>query len=500
MNKKINMKYSSSITDLCEVNSSFDKGILRVCYTGKNRNGSYISKETIKKSIPTIYNCPVVCNYDRETDTLGGHDVEVVSNADGNINIINVTTPVGVIPESANVWFDNYKEEDGTTHEYLFTEVLLWKRQEAYNKIKKDGITSHSMEINVKSGELENDTYYINDFEFNAFALIGVEPCFEGSALEVFAKDSFKQELSEMMKDLKEMFSSVNTSKEDDNINLNSDMKGGKEIVNEKLELANKYGIDVESLDFSIEDFSIEELTEKFKAIKDIKEEKSDKDKFALTQNMVDEITRILGAETVSTEYGDVPKYYYVDSDFETGEVYAWGRDDGLLYGFPFTVNGDSIAIDFVCKKRKKFSIVDFDGGDDTPFKQTADFVNDVMNKYSDIKSKFDEASKTIETMKCEIDTLSKFKSDTENEVAAKERNELFSKFADLEGIEAFETLKSDCMSYDMATLEEKCFAIRGRNTNTKSFSKEKTPKLIVEKEDKSDEPYGGIVIKYSKH
>ncbi len=42
----LNLTYASSLTDLCEINSSFDSGILRIAYTGDNRNG----KEKIQES------------------------------------------------------------------------------------------------------------------------------------------------------------------------------------------------------------------------------------------------------------------------------------------------------------------------------------------------------------------------------------------------------------------------------------------------------------------
>ena len=104
-----------------------------------------------------------------------------------------MTQPIGLIPESARVWFEDFEEEDGTIHEYLYAEVLLWKRQEAYRKIIEDGITAHSMELTVKSGKMVDGIYHIEDFEFTAFALIGVEPCFEGSALETFSKQVYKR-------------------------------------------------------------------------------------------------------------------------------------------------------------------------------------------------------------------------------------------------------------------------------------------------------------------
>ena len=106
MNKTLNLTFASSLTRLCSINSSFDQGILKIAYEGDNRNKSHISKEAFIKSLPTIYNCPLVCNYDRETDTLGGHDMEVVRDGDGTLRIINSTTPVGCIPESAKTWFE----------------------------------------------------------------------------------------------------------------------------------------------------------------------------------------------------------------------------------------------------------------------------------------------------------------------------------------------------------------------------------------------------------
>ena len=503
MDKVLNMTFASSLTNLCEINSSFDTGVLRICYTGENRNQSFLSKETITKSIPTLYNCPIVCNYDRETDTLGGHDMEIVCDGDGNLRIVNVTTPVGVIPESAKVWFEDYEEDDGTVHEYLYAEVLLWKRQEAYKKIKNDGITAHSMEIKVKSGKSVDGVYHVADFEFNAFALIGVTPCFESSALEMFSKNNFKQQMSEMMQDLKETFTTVNPSKEDDNTHpQNYSMEGGEKVLEDKMRLAAQYGIDVDKLDFSIEDFTVEELTEKFEAMKNDDKKGEPDGKFALTSNMVEEINRVLTAENVTRDWGECPRYCYVDCDIEAGEVYCWDRNDWLLYGFTFSVDGDSINIDFDSKKRKKYVIADFEGGEQTsPIAPVFELMENKLKDYAEIETKFNAASDTITSMKAELDELRQFKTDTENAAAKVEREEVFAQFEDLVGIEAFENLKGDCMKYDLETLEEKCFAIRGRNGAALKFSaKEKAPKLKVPKTDISNEPYGGIFVKYAQN
>lgn len=169
--RNMSIVFSSGIRNLVERNSSFDSGVLRVAYTGKNRNNSFISKETFERCMPSIYNCPIVCNYDRESDTIGSHDMELVSD-DNGMRIVNITQPVGVIPESAKYWWEEIEDDSGL-HEYLCVDALIWKRQEAYRKIKDDGITDESMEITVKEGGMVDGVYVIDRFEFTAFCLLG---------------------------------------------------------------------------------------------------------------------------------------------------------------------------------------------------------------------------------------------------------------------------------------------------------------------------------------
>lgn len=515
MDKILNIEYSSSLSDLCEINSSFDKGILRICYTGENRNGSNISKKAIQKSLKTIYNCPVVCNYIRETNSLGGHDVEIVADESGNARIVNVTQPVGVIPESAKVWFDEYEEADGTVNEYLYAEVLLWKRQEAYEKIKSDGIEAHSMEITVNDGELKDGIYYINNFEFTAFALIGVEPCFESSALQVFNKETFREEFSMMMKELKSYLEDVSPSKEGDDIQTKNMMKlekGGNEALEDKINLAKEYGIDIDSLDFSLEDFDIEELKEKFEAIKESSSPREDNgapsESFELTSEILEEIQRELRSVKIEREWGECERYWYVDCDFDTKEVYCWDTSDWLLYGFAYQMNGDNVVIDYESKKRKKYSVVDFDEGEQpSPFGKIFNIIESKLHENINAVSE-------LESIKPELEELRQYK---ENEELVKERQakmELMSQFDDLNGDAAFELLKEECMNYDIETIEEKCYAIRGKKAFVAKSAAKSNPKLpIIETPlpqgsgslegysgfEEADEPYGGIFKKYNK-
>lgn len=522
MNKVLNLTYASSLTHLCEINSSFDSGIMRIAYTGENRNGSYIDKKTFERCMQTIYNCPIVCNYDRDSDTLGGHDMEVVRDSDGELRIINVTTPIGCVPESSKIFWETVEEDDGSTHEYLCAEALLWKRQEAYQKIKNDGFSAQSMEITVKDGESVDGVYKIYDFEFTAFALIGVEPCFESASLE-FSKQDFKQQLSQMMLELKESFSMVNTSSEDDIHPQKYSMEGGEKVLNEKMNLVAKYGIDVDKLDFSIEDLTLEALEEKLKAFADTSDTKPSAEsaaeegiepaadegvegegnskpdeKFALESNLKGELIRTLESETIQREWGECTRYWFVDYDKDVCAVYCWDTEDWLLYGFPYKVDGDSVTIDYSCKKRKKYEIVDFDEGEQaSPFEQVFAMLEGKIKSNTELEAKYQTASDTIVSMETELGELRKFKSDTEAAIAQSEKDEVFARFEDLVGVEAFDALKENCADYDVATLEEKCFAIRGRNSVVKFSTEPKSPKLKVEKTDIAKAPYGGLFEQY---
>lgn len=517
MKETMYLTFASSFAGIKEFDSRFDRGVMRVAYPGDNRNGSSISKEDFERAIGTIYNCPIVCHYDRETDTLGGHDMELARGADGSMRIVNATDPVGVVPESAGHHWEWVTDEDGVEREYLCVDALLWKRQEAYRKIKKDGITAQSMEITVNNGKKIDGVYHIYDFTFEAFCLIGVEPCYQGAALELFSSNEFKTKLSEMMQELKETFSMVTPSAEvHDTHPQNILTEGGEKVLHEKTELAARYGIDVNALDFSLDDFTLEELTEKFEAMQATAADpepaepeenpepaaEPEADNFALTGNVLNEVMRSLEQETMTDDWGTWPRYCYADCDLDAGEVYCWDCTDWLLYGFKFAMDGDNVVIDFESKQRMKYVIAPFEEGEQaSPFAETFQRMAEKLQSSAELNEKYQAASDTITAMETELGELRQFKADTESKALQSAREEVFAQFEDLIGVEAFEDLRAHCEDYsDMDALEEKCFAIRGRNGTPAKFSMgEKTPKLkVVRDEDNyTKEPYGGLFARF---
>lgn len=551
--RKFNIVYESSVEQLTEINSSFDRGILRVAYTGKNRNKSFISKSTFEKCINTIYNCPIVCNYNRETDSIGSHDVDIVKTGKG-IQLVNITQPVGVVPESAKYWWESIEEDNGEIHEYLCVEIIIWKRQEAYSKIKENGITDESMEIKVKSGKTIDGYYHIDSFEFTAFCLLeSAEPCYESACIEMFTLKSFHDEYTKMMADFKEHFSTVNTSKEDDinPQNITQNLSKGGNVSLDRMELLSEYGLTVEALDFNIDDFTVEELRAKFEAMKNKTTEPEDDDEtgssdnsdgtdesgnegsgsdesaeqeeqsddnsgddnetYSLTgEQFMSQLIESLNAVRYTDPYwGEMSKYMYVDYDTSLSEVYCYDCEDWKLYGFTYSMNGDNVVIDFDGKKRKKFSIVDFDEGSaDFDYKYAFESFGKTITAFKDAElsrfktdsdEKYNKASQTIDSLKSEIDSLKEYQKSKMDEERKDAEDELFARFAELNGIEAFETLRSDCSEMTLEAIENKCYEIKGRNATTANFSiaKPRSTRIVVEKNKFEDEPYGGLFVQF---
>lgn len=479
LKKTMQLKYSSSLTELLEVNPSFDKAKLRIAYTGRNRNGTFISKTAFEDAIPSMYNCPVVANYSVEKDEIGSHDGAFVDTPDG-LRYINLTEPVGLVPQDAN-WEWETIEDDGVIRQYLVTEVLLWKRQAGYQKIKDDGIVSQSMEIVVCDGEMQDDYYKIDSFYFTAFCLLGTaEPCFEDAALLTFDTNQqvqFQQQMTQMYEDFKLAFANdmQAQSKEENNSNMDK--------LNTLLET---YGLTEEELSFEYKELSDEELEAKFAEIYGQAPTEPEKEiGFTLNSQLVGELRDIIrNLGTIETDWGSYPKYYFVDFDVDTQEVYFEDGDDWKLYGAPFLMDGDMVTVDIENMKRKKYAIVDFIEG-------KTELNNYGLREYCE---QVIEATKA--KSKKEYDALNDKYQALVKTIDDQEKNELFEKFQSKLGDSAeFIALREKANEYSVVELEQQLYAIIGKkqfNLNNPSAKSPKAPIIPTSFKEES-EPYGDL-------
>lgn len=260
MEKSMIMHFSTSFDAMRELDDTRTLGLLRVCYTGENRNRTYISKKAIEDAIPSMFNCPIVCNYDYENDTIGGHDVVVASDDDGNMFFVNLTDGIGTIPESANYYFEEVEEDDGTINEYFVTEAILWKRAPAYRKIATDGIVGQSMEILVRQGKSVDGIYHIDKFIFTAFCLLGdgIQPCFESASLRVFDLKTYREKLDTLMSSMRTEFAKLDAHTRSQQL-----PKGGEkllELSKEKRNVLQQYHLLLSQLDGTMEEINAMDL------------------------------------------------------------------------------------------------------------------------------------------------------------------------------------------------------------------------------------------------
>lgn len=501
MKNLVTLTYKSSISSFKNINGSFDSGVLRVCYVGDNRNGSSISKDTFLNCMNSIYNCPVVCNYDRETDSIGEHDMEVVVKND-KMTIVNKTDPIGVVPNGANWWFE---KEDG--FEYLCVDVILWKRQEAYSHIRDNGITDESMEISVLASHQRKDGMLeIDQFEFTAFCLLeSAQPCYEGASLSVYSDrnddyNRFKEKYVEMMNEIKQtgalLFAQENSNR--------------KEKYDLKNEILSKFGLTAEQLQIEdIESISVEDLEMRCK-------------EFSITYKQLEgQIFEALCAETYTDEYGTWNKYIYMDHD--DGEVFvADCTNDYKLFGLSYSMDGDNVVIDFSSCKRKKICYMDFEEG--SREYSLNDFASDISERSKitlnaeneekfaefekkeeefatcrvEFEKKEEEFAAKEEEMSAKIEELTAFKTEVEEKEHIAEVEAVFEQFEDLNDVEEFITLRKEYGDMSVQDIEEKCFSIRGRTMKFAHKSTKKTPVRIPAKEPSNgDEPYGGLFDLY---
>lgn len=202
-----------------------------------------------------------------------------------------------------------------------------------------------------------------------------------------------------------------------------------------------------------------------------------------------DELLGVLYEEKVETPWGMDCRYWFWDYDKELSEVYATDSTDWNLYGFPYSMDGDHVVIDFGSKKRMKIAVVPFDEGNAGPqlnemfsaiidkamsFKE-AELESKFSAEKVELEGKYNQAESTITQMNAELSELRQFKQQAVDEARAADEAAVFEQFQDLNGIEAFEKLRENCAELSIEEIEDKCFAIRGRNASVHTFSNQKT-------------------------
>lgn len=228
MNRSIPSGTKLEFINVTSVSPMISKCEIKILYTGKNRNRSFISKEVGNKIGSTVRGIPIVGEYFYETEDFNDHGQEELVIDKHGLRFVKSTVPYGFVANDARVWWANFLDYDGVTREYLVTEGYLWtgrypdcKRviengNHQSMEFDKETLVGEWMNIKGEWTKFENDEeeyFNISDAILSALCILGeeIEPCFEGANITknsqlVYSlnKDDFKEKMLDFMLDLKE--------------------------------------------------------------------------------------------------------------------------------------------------------------------------------------------------------------------------------------------------------------------------------------------------------
>lgn len=504
------IKFNVKLTDVEKINPLFSKCKIRVLYTGLNRNNTFISKEAVIDAIPSIFNVPIIGEYFEDVDNFGGHGGMIDVSGD-KPKWINTTFPYGLIPESADVYWETITEDNGEENEYLVVDnAFLWTGRYPEAKMLIGQEFNQSMEIDIQKGNYTTidgqKTYEIQKFVFSALCILGiskdsdpdghVEPCFESASIIAYEldKDKFKSAFNQMVNELK--FSLTKSTSFEDDIN-NKDTQGGNK-VDKILEMLARYSVTLDELQakgINHEDFSLEELEEKVKSEfahtnEDNKSDDTDEDKqtFALTgSQLFEEVAREISTFGNVDFYGyEYPRYALVDVDTENGKVITQDYENWYLVGFDYSMSGDKVNIDKESAKRFKVSYSPMELESEENFstelfkkfaeeiktkaeeKVTADFQVKLAEKDNELSN---QSQKYNELQEQFAQVSEKYEAKIQEEREIKEE-ELFSSFSAELTDEEMKEVKEKKSDYSLDELQDKLFALVGKKKAKFSLEK----------------------------
>ena len=503
-----NLKFSS----FEKLNENFLKAKCYVLSLGKNANKSHFSKENVDRAYPSLAYAPVIGHLmvdDNGVYHLGGHDYHLDMN---DLKLKSQCVPFGVAVPSESPVYEDVTEENGNVSTYLTCEVIIWigRYPELADAFYSDSVfTNQSMEIFYSnSAPLKDDPTYtdIIDFSFDALCMLqksdddkfNVTPCFPSASIVPITYSIDKNEFSSLMGELKEELS-LYFSKN------NSDEKGGKVNLDEKLEILQKFNKTIEDLDFSIDDMSVEDLSAKMEELFGEKEPKAEPIAFSATykekrqalQNALDPIVvKDVEGNYVEETYFYIEdfsdEYVFVEKDHWTANDYdcKYGR---FAYTFDEATRTATISSEFEEMVKVWLTL-------DEKAKVDEERAN-YETKYSDLEKEFSDYKAEHSFLDSEFNVLKEYKENKEVEERKCAEDALFADYEETIGeTEEFKSLKEKASEFSLDALKKECLCIVGMysmTNKTKETNKSDSLKFSLEPEVSEDEPYGGLMKKY---
>jgi hypothetical protein len=399
------------VEDIESVDGRFTKVRIWLMHLGENFNGSIFEKEVVDNAISTLEYIPIVAFI--EDNKIGEKDCSnhryIITKDGKGIRRKYMGNAYGVImsSEDNNAHYEERLCDDGETRTFLVVDGLIWNMFEDSSEIiNRDLIKNQSMElwddgVSIEGYEDEDGLFHFTKFSFRAACILGddYEPAMINSTVEVqFTMSDF---VKNIQSELNDKYSAFTKLVNDTPFTKSTDM------VNEN----NKGGIKtMQNTDFST------------------------------VLQMFDDISATIAQhEMIEDRWGDkYPRYYAVD--IQENEVIVVDRKNNYNYfGFSFTVNGDSVEIDFESGKRKKISYEDYVDGTTSPEgafnfgKHIEEIENAAFAKIEEANTKVSDAEARVSEYEAKVSEFETAKNEIEekfNQVSA-EFEEMKPKYED---------------------------------------------------------------------
>lgn len=484
--KRESIEFNAKITQVTPVNDEFTMCRCYIFALGKNRNMSHIGKEASDNAIPTLFNIPVVGHMYEDSEGvmhMGGHDMTIDVDNNGNINLKSLCVPYGVVPSQDNLHYEEVEEPNGEVKTYLVGDIILWTGR--YPELK-DAVYSdntyfgQSMEINVEDyAALPEDESYtdILSFGYSALCLLGksddsnyhVEPCFPMSRIEPVnysLDDRFINAMDEMKKELSVCFEAVHKE---------------EPCVENEFEVDVIVESDAGDVVVAAEDGSIfaEEIVEKEPediGIPASMTEVHDCEKI-FSSTYEEKRAALVNAVTAMSSYlydqetGDcieATRYYVFDFDDEYVfvEIYNWkyteaGYEEKISYGkMSYTVDDESGVTSVEITSLKKLV-------HEWLTEEEREALLAITNKYEALLEEHNE--------------LLSYKERREEEDKHKACDEIVEEFSDLAGNEEYDEIVKNKYSFCSADeLRNACYIVKGKCSHKTSIKKQFNDPVIT--------------------
>ena len=264
--------FSSADVEETEDNKLYAK--VRVCHTLLNRNGSYISEDSMKAAMPSLKYSPLLANIhqlDDGTWDFHSHDYHIEKDENGNETVVYDEKQVGTFTAD-EPYLEYDKDMDKT---YVVARVAI---PESYTRcadiIREKNGTKVSCELIVYECSYNAKEKYLqlDNFEFAGCTCLGSEkdgtPIGEGMlgskiTLEDFSEENnslikFNEKMVELQARLEKLETACFDNKKDNS------KEGGNENLSKFEELCQKYEKTVDDITFDYKNMSDDELVEAF--------------------------------------------------------------------------------------------------------------------------------------------------------------------------------------------------------------------------------------------